>query len=248
LIKYAANALLATKVAFINEIADLAEATDGNITDIAKAVGMDTRIGEKFLQAGPGFGGSCFPKDMHALKHMGRLHNAPNQIIEAVIQSNTARKNAMSGRIIDAMNGTIAGKKIAILGVTFKANTDDMRDSVALDIIPQLLAAGAVIHIYDPAGAAHGRALLDSSVTWEEDTYAALTDADACVLLTDWPEFKNIDFQQAAKVMAGSTVIDLRNLFAPDTVLAAGFTYYSIGRTVKTPEKRLNATALPKIA
>jgi UDPglucose 6-dehydrogenase len=236
LIKYASNALLATKIAFINEVANLAEATNGSINDIAKGVGLDTRIGEKFLMAGPGYGGSCFPKDTRAFAHMGQQYGVPSQIIEAVIQSNDDRKKDMAHRIIKAAGGDVKNKKIGILGVTFKANTDDMRDSVALDIIPQLLQARAEIHAYDPAAGKHAIDLLPQSVFWHSTADDVTTDTDILVLLTEWPEFKKIDLKKAKKKMRGALLIDLRNFYKPQDALEAGFTYHCIGHTPRQPK------------
>jgi UDPglucose 6-dehydrogenase len=233
LIKYAANAFLATKVAFINEVANIAEVTGGDIATIAQGIGLDTRIGQKFLQAGPGYGGSCFPKDTKAFAQIARENNTPSQIIEAVIESNQKRKHEMGKRIFKALDGSLANKKIIILGVTFKANTDDMRDSVALDIIPYLLHKGAQIHAFDPASSHQAENLLPLAMTWYPSLSAlqenALTDADAIVVLTDWPEFKSFDFTLAAKKMRQKNIIDLRNFFDPHRVIQAGFNYYPIG-------------------
>lgn len=235
LIKYAANVFLATKVAFINEVADLAEKTGGDIADIAYAIGLDQRIGSKFLQAGPGYGGSCFPKDTRAFAYMGQKNDVPSSIIEAVIRSNDRRKETMAQRIIAAVGGQANAKKIAVLGVTFKANTDDMRDSVSLDIIPQLLQAGAEVHVYDPEGRQHGQDMLPQSVYWHGSAEKALKDADALVLLTDWPQFKQIDLKKTRTAMKDAVIVDLRNFFKADDVLQAGFVYHSIGRDVQKP-------------
>lgn len=228
LIKYAANAFLATKVAFINEVADVAERTGGNIADIARGVGMDTRIGPKFLQSGPGYGGSCFPKDTKAFAHIARQRGVPSRIIESVITSNDERKKSMAGRIAQVLRG-VSGKRIAVLGVTFKANTDDMRDSVALDIIPELLKQGAAIHAYDPAAEHQAHDALPRAVTWHDDMNSVYKDADALLLLTEWPQFKGVDLARASKEMRGKIVIDLRNFFEAGQAVANGFDYYAIG-------------------
>ncbi len=230
IIKYAANALLATKIAFINEVADLAEASGADIADIAQGVGLDSRIGPKFLQCGPGYGGSCFPKDTRAFAQMGRQAKTPSAIIEAVIQSNDARKQSMSKRIVAAMGGDVSAKKIAVLGVTFKAHTDDMRESVSLDVIPQLLQAGAEIHAYDPGATDHARQLLPQGVFWHESAEETLDNAEALVILTEWPQFAALDLAAAQRKMKTPLLIDLRNLFSADEAVKAGFTYHCIGR------------------
>jgi UDPglucose 6-dehydrogenase len=230
LIKYASNALLATKIAFINEVANLAEKTNGDINDVAKAVGMDSRIGPKFLQAGPGYGGSCFPKDTRAFAHMAKQHHVPSHIVESVIVSNETRKQSMAARIIAACNGSVKGKIIAILGVTFKANTDDMRDSVALDIIPQLLQAGAEIHAYDPAAEHQAHDALPKQVQWHRSAHDTFKDAAALVIVTEWPEFKTIDLKLAQSMMQERVIIDLRNLLDVASVNAHGFDYHCIGQ------------------
>jgi UDPglucose 6-dehydrogenase len=235
IIKYAANALLATKIAFINEVADLAEASDADITDIALGVGLDSRIGAKFLQSGPGYGGSCFPKDTRAFAQMGRKAAAPSAIIEAVIKSNDDRKQAMYKRIISILGGNIAGRKIALLGVTFKANTDDMRESVSLDLVPQLLLAGAEIHAFDPGANDHARQHLPQSVLWHESAEATLDNADALIILTEWPQFKSLDLNTAKRKMKQPVLVDLRNLFDATAALKAGFDYHSIGRKPQKP-------------
>lgn len=230
LIKYASNAFLAAKVAFINEVADLAEQTGGDIADISKGVGLDSRIGSKFLQAGPGYGGSCFPKDTRAFAYMAAINNVPSSIIEAVIASNDSRKEHMATRIIGALGGDVKGKKIAIWGVTFKANTDDMRESVALNIIPQLLQAGAQIHACDPAAAHQAHGLLPRDVQWHDDALQACDDADVLVLMTEWPQFKEVSLAECAKRMKQPLLIDLRNFFDVNDVAQAGFDYRAIGR------------------
>lgn len=229
LIKYASNALLATKVAFINEVADLAEKTGGTITDIAKGVGLDSRIGAKFLQAGPGYGGSCFPKDTRAFAQMARLNNVPSHIVESVISSNNHRKQSMAQRVVAALGGSVEGKKIAILGTTFKANTDDMRESVALDLLPQLLELRARVHAYDPTAEHQAYDQLPRQVQWHDSPASCYKDADALILLTDWPEFHTINLTDAAKQMKGRVLIDLRNFFDPSSATAAGLDYYPIG-------------------
>lgn len=234
LIKYASNAFLATKVAFINEMADLAEAAGADIAEIAHGVGLDSRIGAKFLKAGPGYGGSCFPKDTRALAQIAREFNAPLRIVESVIDSNEKRKVKMAERIITLLGQDLSGKKIAVLGVTFKAGTNDMRESVSLDILPRLMAAGAEIHVHDPADDDEMRRILPQNIQWHEAPDAVFTGADAVILLTDWPEFKTLDFTAAIKNMRQRIMIDLRNFFDPAMMEKMGFSYHSIGRPPKT--------------
>jgi UDPglucose 6-dehydrogenase len=229
LIKYASNGFLAMKIAFINEIADLCEKTGADVQDVAKAIGLDGRIGRKFLHAGPGYGGSCFPKDTLALAQTAREFHSPVSIIESVVDSNNRRKLAMAAKIQDAIGGSLRGKKIAVLGVTFKPNTDDMRDAPSLAIIPALQEGGATIQAYDPVGNQEAAKFLDK-VTWCRDAYQAMTGADAVVILTEWNEFRALDLDRMATVLSQPVLIDLRNIYRPDEVEAAGFDYYSIGR------------------
>jgi UDPglucose 6-dehydrogenase len=236
LIKYAANAFLATKITFINEIADLCERVDADVHDVARGIGLDGRIGKKFLHPGPGYGGSCFPKDTLALVRTAQDAGAPVRIVETVVEINDRRKKQMAERIIAACGGSVAGQTIAVLGVTFKPNTDDMRDSPSLDIIPGLLAAGATIQAYDPEGMTEAARLLPG-VHWCQDATEALTGADALALLTEWNEFRALDLGRMGRVMRGKVVVDLRNVYSPDEMVAAGFEYSSIGR----PRRRLTA-------
>lgn len=229
MIKYAANAFLATKITFINEIADLCEKVGADVQAVAKGMGMDGRIGNKFLHAGPGYGGSCFPKDTNALARIGQEYASPQRIVEAVIGVNDARKRQMVSKIVNLCGGSVNGKKIAVLGVTFKPNTDDMRDSPSLTIVPALVGAGAQISVVDPQGRHEGEALLPG-VTWEDDPYAAATGADVVVLLTEWNEFRGIDLARMAGVMKTSKMADLRNVYSPGTAQEAGFEYVSVGR------------------
>lgn len=230
LIKYAANGFLALKIAFINEIADICEKTGADIEDVARGVGLDDRIGRKFLNAGPGFGGSCFPKDARALVYTARDCGAPTKIIESVVESNDARKCAMADRIIEALDGNLKGKKIAVLGVTFKPNTDDMRDAPSLSILPILQEAGAVIQAYDPVGQDEAKKFL-SDISWKSSSESALEDADAAVIITEWNEFRALDFNQVKELMAYPLLIDMRNIYRLDEMAASGFDYISIGRT-----------------
>jgi UDPglucose 6-dehydrogenase len=246
LIKYAANTFLATKITFINEIADLCERVGADVHDVAKGMGLDGRIGRKFLHPGPGYGGSCFPKDTLALARTAADHGSPLRIVETVIDINDKRKKAMAPRIAEACGGTVDGKRIAVLGVTFKPNTDDMRDSPALDIVPMLQKAGAEVIAFDPAGMEEARRLLPG-VTWAPDAYDALKDADAVAIVTEWNEFRALDLKRVRSLMRRPVMIDLRNIYSPEEMEMAGFEYSSIGRTTQlrraaaatTPEKAL---------
>ncbi|HEX3524809.1 MAG TPA: UDP-glucose/GDP-mannose dehydrogenase family protein [Stellaceae bacterium] len=229
LVKYAANAFLATKITFINEIADLCERVGANVQDVARGIGLDGRIGRKFLHAGPGFGGSCFPKDCQALVRTASEAAANLSIVETVVQVNEARKARMADKIIAACGGTVAGKAIAVLGLTFKPNTDDMRDSPSLAILPRLAAAGATIRAFDPAGVDEARNLMPDLV-YCDDAYEAADGADALVLLTEWNEFRALDLARVGRLLAGPLVIDLRNIYQPAEMAAAGLSYVSIGR------------------
>jgi UDPglucose 6-dehydrogenase len=229
LIKYAANAFLATKITFINEIADLCERVGADVQDVARGIGLDGRIGRKFLHAGPGFGGSCFPKDCRALVRTAREAAADLAIVETVVQANEARKARMADKIIAACGGTVAGKTIAVLGLTFKPNTDDMRDSPSLAILPRLVAAGAAIRAFDPAGIDEARNLMPDLV-YCDDAYEAAESADALVLLTEWNEFRALDLARVGRLLAAPLVIDLRNIYQPAEMAAAGLCYVSVGR------------------
>lgn len=230
LIKYAANAFLATKITFINEIAALCEKIGADVKMVAKGIGMDGRIGDKFLHAGPGYGGSCFPKDTKALARIGQEHAQPMQIVETVIKVNEEVKRRMIDKIVDLCGGTLRDRTVAVLGVTFKPNTDDMRDAPALTIIPALVGAGAKVRISDPQGRHEGEALLPG-VKWIENPYQAANDADLVVLLTEWNEFRGLDLAKLARKMATPQMADLRNVYDPAEVRAAGFTaYVGVGR------------------
>ena len=229
LTKYAANAFLATKITFINEMADLCEKVGANVQEVARGIGLDRRIGPKFLNAGPGYGGSCFPKDTLALVRTAQTEGAPTRIVEAVVDINDARKRKMADRVIETCGGDVRGKTIAILGVTFKPNTDDMRDAPSLDIIPALQKAGAVIKAFDPAGM-HEAAGLLKDVMFCDGPYDAMTGADATVLVTEWDEFRALDFNRVKAVMAAPVFIDLRNVYRPSMMRGLGFTYTSVGR------------------
>ena len=232
LIKYAANAFLATKITFINEIADLCDRVGADVHQVARGIGLDGRIGPKFLHPGPGYGGSCFPKDSLALVKTARDKGAPLRIVEAVADINDIRKRAMAQRVIDACGGEVEGRTIAILGVTFKPNTDDMRESPSLDIVPMLQAAGAVIRAYDPEGMAEARPLLPD-VTWCDGAYDALLDADAVVILTEWNQFRNLDLDRVKALLKAPVFVDFRNIYDPREMAEAGFAYTSVGRPLE---------------
>jgi UDPglucose 6-dehydrogenase len=229
LIKYSANGFLAMKIAFINEMADICEQVGANIQDVAKAIGLDGRIGRKFLHAGPGYGGSCFPKDALALTRTAREVGAPTAIIEAVVQSNLDRKSAMAKRIIAALQAFEGQKTIAILGLTFKPNTDDMRDAASLSIIPMLQEAGIAVQAYDPIG--HTEAAKHfTNVTFAKSAYDAMAGAHGVVILTEWNEFRALDFNKIAERLSYPLLIDFRNIYRPDEMADTGFDYISIGR------------------
>lgn len=230
MIKYAANAFLATKITFINEIAALCEKTGADVKMVSKGMGLDGRIGDKFLHAGPGYGGSCFPKDTQALARMGQDHATPMQLTETVIKVNDQVKRRMIDKIVDLCGGSVNGKVITVLGVTFKPNTDDMRDSPSLTIVPWLVGNGAKVRVVDAQGKREGEGLLPG-VAWNEDVYKATQNADAVVILTEWNEFRALDLKRMAKRMATPVMADLRNIYTPKDVRQAGFTaYVSIGR------------------
>jgi len=231
LIKYAGNAFLATKITFINQMADLCEAVGANVKDVAKGIGLDGRIGSKFLHPGPGFGGSCFPKDTRALTVIAREAEVPMTLVETVVTSNDKRKKDMSDRIISALDGNAVNRRIAILGVSFKPNTDDVRESPSLDIIPGLIKAGASISAYDPAAMEEAARHLDN-VDWKEDAYAAAEGADCVVILTEWNEFRALDLIKLAEVMKQPLLVDLRNIYTPEEIARTPFTYYGIGTAI----------------
>jgi len=230
MIKYAANAFLATKITFINEIAALCEKVGADIKDVSKGMGLDGRIGNKFLHAGPGYGGSCFPKDTKALASIGQDHGVPLQITETVIKVNEEIKRRMLSKIVDLCDGSVAGKTIGVLGVTFKPNTDDMRDAPSLTILPALIGAGATVRVADPQGRREGEALLPG-VVWCDNAYQAAQSADAVVILTEWNEFRALDLARLATKMATPRMADLRNIYSPQAVRHAGFErYLGVGR------------------
>ncbi len=240
LIKYAANTFLATKITFINEIADLCERVGADVQDVAKGIGLDGRIGSKFLHAGPGYGGSCFPKDTLALVRTAQSAGSPIKIVEAVVAVNDARKKNMAEKIIAASGGSVNGKKVAVLGLTFKPDTDDMRDAPSLDIVPALRVGGADIRVYDPHGMDEARKFLDG-VTWCEDAYDAAAGADVLAILTEWNEFRGLDLGRLKSIMAAPVLVDLRNIYNPDDMRDAGFEYSCIGRAIVPVESKSGA-------
>jgi len=231
LIKYAGNAFLATKITFINEMADLCEKVGADVQDVSKGIGLDGRIGRKFLHAGPGYGGSCFPKDTLALTRTAAEFGAPTKIVEAVVEINEDRKKRMADKIIEACGGNVKGKTLAILGLTFKPNTDDMRDSPSLTVIPMLEDAGASIRAFDPEGMEEAKHDL-KSVTYCKDAYEAMEGADAVVILTEWNEFRALDLPRVKSLLSNPLMIDLRNIYTLDEARNAGFQYHSVGRDI----------------
>ncbi len=229
LIKYAANAFLATKITFINEIADLAEKVGADVQEIARGIGLDNRIGSKFLHAGPGFGGSCFPKDTRALIKTAQDYDAPVRIIETVLTVNENRKRAMARKVASVFGGTLRGKTISILGLTFKPNTDDMRESPSIPLITALQDMGAKIRAYDPAGMEQAKIELPD-ISFFDGPYSCAEGADALVIVTEWEQFRALDLERLKREMACPIMIDLRNVYRPDEVIACGFRYESIGR------------------
>ena len=229
LIKYASNAFLATKITFINEMADLCEKVGANVQDVARGMGLDRRIGSKFLHAGPGFGGSCFPKDIAALVATGAQYDRPMTIIEAVMQKNASRRLVMAERIVTACGGSVAGKTLAVLGLTFKPNTDDMREAPSLVILPALAEQGAKVRAYDPAGMDEAKKLIPDMTT-ASDPYACMEGADALIILTEWDQFRALDLERVKKALRSPIVIDLRNIYKPSDMAERGFQYTSVGR------------------
>ncbi len=229
LIKYAANAFLAAKITFINEVADLCEKLGADVHDVAKGIGLDGRIGAKFLHPGPGYGGSCFPKDTMALVRTAQEAQSPLRIIEAVADINDKRKKSMAARVIAACGGSVGGKTIAVLGLTFKPNTDDMRESPSLDIVPALLAAGAKVKAHDPEGMDEAKKLLPA-IEFCAGPYEAMQGADALVIVTEWNAFRSLDLARMKAALKAPVVVDLRNVYNPREMAAAGFRYSSIGR------------------
>jgi len=234
LIKYAANAFLATKITFINEIADLCEKVGADVQEVARGIGLDNRIGTKFLNAGPGYGGSCFPKDARALIKTAQDYGAPLRVVEAVTMVNDTRKRALARKVSAAFGGTLRGKTVAVLGLTFKPNTDDMREAPAIALITALQDMGARVRAYDPAGMEQAKAVLQD-VTYFEDLYACAEQADALVLVTEWEQFRALDLERLKSTMASPVVVDLRNIYRPDEMAELGFIYDSVGRATPAP-------------
>lgn len=229
LIKYAANAFLAMKITFINEVADLCESAGANVQEVARGIGLDNRIGPKFLHPGPGYGGSCFPKDTLALVKIGQDFNSPMRLVETTVSINEQRKRAMSRKVIAACGGDVRGKTIGVLGLTFKPNTDDMREAPSIDIIQGLLDKGAHVVSYDPHGMQAARELLPN-IDYAENAYAVAENADALVLITEWNEFRSLDLDRLRETMKAPVLVDLRNVYRHDEVVSRGFRYVSVGR------------------
>jgi len=241
-IKYAANAFLSVKIAFINEIADLCEMVGADVKGVAKGIGMDRRIGNKFLNPGPGYGGSCFPKDTLALLRTAEQANAKLRIVQATVDANDERKKEMARRVIAACGGSVEGKTIGILGLTFKPNTDDMRDAPSLVVIPELQKAGAKVRAYDPEGRSAAEKLL-SGVQFVDNAYQAVQDAAAVVLLTEWNEFRALNLDRVRKLLETPLFVDLRNVYEPQDMARAGFHYISIGRSPTMPHEQISRPA-----
>ncbi len=235
LIKYAGNAFLATKITFINEIAALCEKVGADVKDVSRGIGLDGRIGNKFLNAGPGYGGSCFPKDTLALVRTAQEAEAPVKVVEAVVEANNERKKTMAKKIIDAAGGSVSGKTIAVLGLAFKPNTDDMRDAPSLDILPILQNQGAIIRAYDPEGMEEAEKLLQN-INYCQDAYETIEGADFVVILTEWNEFRALDLPRVKSALKQNLMIDLRNIYDPEDMAAYGFVYHCVGRPAVQPE------------
>jgi UDPglucose 6-dehydrogenase len=229
LIKYAANAFLATKITFINEIADLAEKVGADVQEVARGIGLDNRIGSKFLHAGPGFGGSCFPKDTRALVKIALDHDVPLRIVEAVLAVNDNRKRAMARKVSNAAGGSLRGKTVAVLGLTFKPDTDDMREAPSIPLVTGLLDMGAKVRAHDPVGMEQARRELPD-IEYCDDPYACVRGADAMVVVTEWVQYRTLDLERLKSEMAQPVVVDLRNIYRPEDMAALGFTYESVGR------------------
>jgi UDPglucose 6-dehydrogenase len=241
LTKYAANSFLAMKVTFINEVADLCERVGADVHDVARGMGLDGRIGRKFLHPGPGFGGSCFPKDTLAMARIGQDAGAPQRLVETVVTVNDARKSTMARRVISACGGSVRGKRIAIWGLTFKPETDDMRDAPSIPIVSRLFEDGAQIVTFDPEGMEQSKSYLPAEVIFAADPIEAVTGADALVVVTEWNVFRAIAPTRLKSLMRGAVIVDLRNVFDPQAMRAAGFAYHAIGRALpllETKEQR----------
>jgi UDPglucose 6-dehydrogenase len=230
LTKYAANAFLATKITFINEIADLCEKVGADVQDVARGIGLDKRIGAKFLHAGPGYGGSCFPKDTLALLKTGQDEGAPLRIVETVVAVNDARKRLMARKIMQALGGSVRGKRIALLGLAFKPNTDDMRDAPSISIVASLIGDGATVHAHDPESMEQARPLMPE-VSFHDDAYGAIEGADALAIVTEWDAFRALDLDRVKTLMKSPIIVDMRNVYRPAEARKRGFTYVSVGRS-----------------
>ena len=231
LIKYAANAFLATKISFINEMSLLCEKTGADVHDVANGMGLDGRIGKKFLHAGPGYGGSCFPKDTQALIRIAQEYGAPSRIVEAVVEVNASQKARMVAKIRDALGGCEADKTVAVLGLTFKPETDDMREAPSLAILPALTDRGAHVKAHDPQGANEAKTLLPPCIQYCDDIYETVRGADAIVLMTEWNQYRALDLKKVKDIMNGNVFLDLRNVYEPAAMNDAGFAYVCIGRS-----------------
>ena len=229
LIKYAANAFLAVKITFINEMADLCEAVGANVQEVSRGIGLDGRIGRKFLNAGPGYGGSCFPKDTLALTRSANEAGSPVRIVDTVVEVNNSRKRAMADKVIKAMGGDVKGKTVGVLGLAFKPNTDDMRDAPSLDIVPALIEAGANVKAYDPESMHEAQKLM-TGLEYAEDAYGAIEGADAMVIITEWDQFRALDLERVKELLKSDIVVDLRNIYSPEDMTRRGFEYTSVGR------------------
>ncbi|SFB50811.1 UDP-glucose dehydrogenase [Rhizobium sp. NFR07] len=238
LIKYAANAFLALKIGFINDVANMCENAGGDVTAVAQGIGLDRRIGEAFLHPGPGFGGSCFPKDTRAFAATGKRFDAPQSLIETLIDCNEKRKADLADRILAVLGTTGEAKSVTILGVAFKAETDDIREAAALSIIPILQRAGVQVRAHDPKAQARARRLLGTDVEWHDDLYEAMSGTDVVVVLTEWDDYRRMDLSRLAELMSGAHLFDFRNLFKPDDATRHGLVYHSLGRAVGRAEKR----------
>ena len=244
LIKYASNSFLAMKITFINEMADLCEALGADVHDLARGLGLDRRIGGKFLHPGPGFGGSCFPKDTKALMRIAQDAGTPSRLVETVVSVNEARKAGMAGRILAAFGGSVRGKRIAVLGLTFKPETDDMREAPSIGILHRLIEEGALIVAFDPVGIEQARPLLPGAVDYAPDAVSAVAGADGLVLITEWNEFRALAPDWLSEAMSGKVVVDLRNVFDPHAMRRAGFAYHSIGRPAAAARAMAEAATL----
>jgi UDPglucose 6-dehydrogenase len=244
IIKYASNTFLATRIAFVNQLADLCERVDADIQDVTRGMGLDKRIGQQFLNPGPGYGGSCFPKDTRALAATAKQHGGAFTIVENVISANENRKKALADRIQSAIGGNLQGKKVALLGIAFKAETDDIRDAAAFTLIPELQRRGAAIAAFDPVAMDNGRGAFES-IQWCADAYSAAIGADIVVVLTEWNVFRGLNLSRLARDMRQPVMVDFRNLFAADDIKGSGLTYHSIGRATLVPPAEKNAEVIP---